>query len=360
MESQGLTKYDHSYANLYAERAIKRSYTIAKNLKISEEAKLLDSGLRADYFTFCDIGGNINGTVRGGLGDLIEAGINGSVYYPIDLDINYFLPNRLKNGPNVKFRPTEDIHGIVGNGENLPIKSGSTNIVLISDVLEHVNQPLNALSEARRVLKPDVGHLMVVSPALYKLDAMKPQNVTLQNIDNLIDMNGHVNFFNKENLDHLFRKSGFKSIETKGIGFALSLPFMLWFNEKFIPDNYFNPKLKEMKIYREISDVVNGLPAEVITDIDINLGKQENLKNFYDKLISGDDQTLLNGIYEVLKYSSNFGSNSVIDESYSKLKSLVEGIKINFIGDHIKEKLKQYVNLNGYQFLANSVLIVAN
>lgn len=357
---EGLTKYDHSYANLYAERTIKRSYTVAKNIRISEEAKLLDSRHRADRFTFCDIGGNINGTVHECLGDLIEAGINGSTYYSIDLDINYFLPNRLKSGPSVKFRSTEDIHGIVGNGENLPIKSGSANIILISDVLEHINQPLNTLSEARRVLKPDIGHLMIVSPALYKLDAMKPQNISLQKIDNLIDMNGHVNFFNKKNLDHLFHKSGFKSVKTKGIGFALSLPFILWFNEKFIPDNYFNPKLKEMKIYREISDVVNDLPAEVVTDIDMNLDNQENLKNFYDKLISGDDQTLLDGIYEVLKYTSNFDSSSVIDESYSKLKSLVEGIKINFTGDHIKEKLKQYVNLNGYQFLANSVLIVAN
>ena len=358
MENKHFNTYDLDYANLYLERTIKRSYTIAKNLRISKEAKLLGSKETNGYFIFCDVGGNINGTVHGGLGDLIENNITGSLYYPVDLDIHYFQPAKLKANTTVNFRPSEMIHGIVGNGEDLPIKENSMNVVLISDVLEHIDKPLAALSEARRIIKT-TGNLMVVSPALYKLDAMKPQNQSLQKIDKLIDMNGHINFFNRSNLESFLIKTGFNSITTKGIGFALSLPYLLWIDEKFIPKNYFNPKTRMEKVYRQISDIVNTLPPEVIADIDNQLNSNGNLKNFYEILIQNQDADILSGIYEILRYSSLFGQNSVVDESYSKLRILVESIKPNFPKSDIKDRFQQYVDSNGYEFLADSVLVIA-
>lgn len=359
MENKQYNKYDHDYANLYVERTIKKPYTIAKNLKIVDEARQISLNGLNGRFTFCDIGGNINGTVRGGLGDLIETDIGNSTYYPIDLDRYYFLPNQLNNNPRVSFRSAENIRGIVGNGENLPVKDNSTNIVLISDVLEHVNRPHVVLGEAKRVIKPNFGRLFIVSPALYKLDGMKPQFPSLENIDHLIDMNGHINFFNKHILDHLLYNAGFETVKIQGIGFALSLPYLLWIDERFIPRNYFDPKSKEEKIYREIADVIGNLTADIVSDIDKNLNNQENYKSFYNGLIFNGDQDVLSGIYEVLRYSSFFGENSIVDESYVKLRNLIENTKIYFQNTNMKNKLKQYIDVNGYEFLANSVLIVA-
>ena len=42
-----------------------------------------------------------------------------------------------------------------GNSERLPVKSGSADIVCIFDVLEHLEDPVSALEEAARILKPD-------------------------------------------------------------------------------------------------------------------------------------------------------------------------------------------------------------
>lgn len=60
---------------------------------------------------------------------------------------------------------------IIGSAENLPVPDASAEAVLSSQVIEHLKNPLQALSEAARVLKPD-GVLFLSYPFLYPLHAI--------------------------------------------------------------------------------------------------------------------------------------------------------------------------------------------
>lgn len=193
-----LLPYGNDYANLYIEQTTKRSYTITKNIQIVQTAVDLSKNQNEkSNFPFLDVGGNVNTILLGGLGDMIENNIKNSIYYSIDLDKHYFIPNLKNKKSNVVFRKAKNLHSVVGNGEKLPFKDNFANIVLTADVLEHVENPDFVLDEAKRVLKPN-GNLLLVIPAFYKLDAVKPLLLNLQRIDDLIDLSGHINFFDKK------------------------------------------------------------------------------------------------------------------------------------------------------------------
>ncbi len=57
---------------------------------------------------------------------------------------------------------------IFGNAQQIPIADNSVDTVLLLDVLEHLPMPEQAVSEIRRVLRPD-GHCIIQVPFLYPL-----------------------------------------------------------------------------------------------------------------------------------------------------------------------------------------------
>jgi len=57
---------------------------------------------------------------------------------------------------------------VCGDATELPFRSGSFDSVIAMEVLEHVKQPEMALSEIKRVLRPD-GYLVVTVPFLYRV-----------------------------------------------------------------------------------------------------------------------------------------------------------------------------------------------
>jgi len=65
----------------------------------------------------------------------------------IGLDINKWNLKRAK----MHFK---QIEAVVGDAENLPIRSKSINIILYTETLEHIPNPRDAISEAVRVLAP--------------------------------------------------------------------------------------------------------------------------------------------------------------------------------------------------------------
>ena len=60
----------------------------------------------------------------------------------------------------------------VGDIHKMPIEDGYCDAIICSSVLEHVRDPLTAMSELRRILKPG-GHIFLYVPSIYPYHARK-------------------------------------------------------------------------------------------------------------------------------------------------------------------------------------------
>jgi SAM-dependent methyltransferase len=84
------------------------------------------------------------------------------------MGVIYFVPGALRAGIDPLAREymrefnfsTRGVHLLASMGENLPFRDGSFDVVIIGNVLDHVNMPGRTLDEVHRVLRPD-GQLLV-------------------------------------------------------------------------------------------------------------------------------------------------------------------------------------------------------
>ncbi|WP_309493007.1 class I SAM-dependent methyltransferase [Candidatus Hecatella orcuttiae] len=127
----------------------------------------------------------------------------------IGLDIS--LPLLRKAGKNDK---TDYIHGV---GETLPLKNSSVNLILCSQVLEHVINPSAILSEMKRVLKPD-GLLVLTVPVPYKSEfwsKIRRKFFVLRRIRvAFIADKKHLRSFSPKEILSLMEENGFSVIES--------------------------------------------------------------------------------------------------------------------------------------------------
>ncbi len=103
---------------------------------------------------------------------LLDAGCNtGKYHFPeynlrglkvVGMDIN---TDYLDTSGNSDSNHNHDIHLAVGDINRLPLAPESVDIVLISEVLEHLNSPIKSLTEAHRVLKKG-GYILIDVPWL--------------------------------------------------------------------------------------------------------------------------------------------------------------------------------------------------
>lgn len=115
---------------------------------------------------------------------------------------------------------------IYGDGQRLPIQSGSVDTVLLLDVLEHLPQPETCVAEIQRVLRPG-GKLVLQVPFLYPLhDA--PYDFHRWTIHGLRALAGRYGFAIESELI-----SG-HSLETAALltNLALSKTVLNWFRQK--------------------------------------------------------------------------------------------------------------------------------
>jgi len=98
---------------------------------------------------------------------------------------------------------------IIGDATSLPIADSSYDVVLLLDVLEHIEDDTKVLREIHRILKRE-GKLIFNVPEDPKL---------FSSIDRY---NGHFRRYSKEGLKKISREAGFSSAQISNSGFPLS------------------------------------------------------------------------------------------------------------------------------------------
>jgi SAM-dependent methyltransferase len=89
---------------------------------------------------------------------ILDVGCGVQPYYPLFADIaSEYDGNDVEPGPRIKY---------VSMVESLPIPDESYDVVLCTQVMEHVRRPVQALSEMTRVLAPG-GHLFMTTHGVY-------------------------------------------------------------------------------------------------------------------------------------------------------------------------------------------------
>jgi SAM-dependent methyltransferase len=89
---------------------------------------------------------------------LLDVGCGGQPYYPLFADVAAsYDGNDVEPGPRIKY---------VSPVESLPIPDESYDVVLCTQVMEHVRHPHQALREMTRVLAPG-GHLLMTTHGVY-------------------------------------------------------------------------------------------------------------------------------------------------------------------------------------------------
>ncbi len=88
-----------------------------------------------------------------------EVGADGTVYA---IDVQVDLLSRIKNEAHRKgYKNIHCIHGDIERMSGSKLRARSVDVVVMSNVLFQLSEPLNAFSEARRILKLD-GRLVVI------------------------------------------------------------------------------------------------------------------------------------------------------------------------------------------------------
>jgi ubiquinone/menaquinone biosynthesis C-methylase UbiE len=107
------------------------------------------------------------------------------------------------------------------DAKDLPIDNQCADIVIMSEVLEHLLETQEVLAEARRVLKKG-GRIIITTPNFCSFrDRILVMFGHLQAYSQHSD---HIKFFNKERLVREFKQAGFKHMNIYGSGFGVPFP----------------------------------------------------------------------------------------------------------------------------------------
>ena len=149
--------------------------------------------------------------------------ISSANYFP--LDVSSFNLKQIKN------KSPKPIYPVSGDVYNLPFETGSLDFIILSEVLEHLDKPDEAIKEIYRVIKPG-GAFVVSVPYNEKL--------TYQiciHCNKPTPTYAHLHVFDKPKLSSIVQNAGFRIVKTHK--FLNKIPNRLHVNRilKFLPYN---------------------------------------------------------------------------------------------------------------------------
>ena len=161
---------------------------------------------------------------------LLQATVAGS--YPVALDLSMqaltFVQSRLREAQSSSEAPG-DFTCAQAIGESLPFQENSFDCVLLSEVIEHLEEPQISIREAVRVLCPG-GRLLVTTPNYRSFWPIMEWVVDRTNMTPKMAGEQHISRFHPSSLKKLLMKSGLRT-EYAGSIYSLS-PFLSLFSSE--------------------------------------------------------------------------------------------------------------------------------
>lgn len=118
----------------------------------------------------------------------------------------------------------KDIEFRVGDAHKLPFRSATFDLVICTEVLEHVVEPESVVSELARVLKPG-------GRAVIEMDSgnflFKMVWYWWTNIRKGVWRDSHIHVFDAEILERLLKKSSMEIIRRKNFNFTMGVAFLM-------------------------------------------------------------------------------------------------------------------------------------
>lgn len=332
-------EYTAEYARKYIKSTLASQYTTYKNEVIANLCSCP---------SVWDLGGNVSGLIRqpGSLRFQLE--IRGVTYHSVDLVPAYFSTAFAKSLGVDELSIFPSLLGAVGDIQKLPLESNSLEVVISADVIEHIPNPDQAMSEINRVLKPG-GKAIIVVPSLYKLDAIHAEHVEKKRYSS------HENKLTFAEWQRLIKKNGLSiDIEqSRPLGILSGLLYLAWLDDRFVPQKASQQEeeifSEEAALFKKVKNAVSALDAE----FDELLMKNQNLlQTLIDLLKSGEIYVLLYKIKEII--TTRMGEICL-----TNFENLLGIIAQNNLNQESLVKVQKLANNQGNLFLGNSVLFVA-
>jgi SAM-dependent methyltransferase len=162
--------------------------------------------------------------------------------------------------------PTNLFAALRGDGTALPFADGAFDAIVVAEVLEHVWNDYDALSEVRRVLKPG-GTLAVTVPRYW------PERVCWAlSTEYHTKPGGHVRIYRLDELTDKLRAAGF---EVRGSHYAHALHAPYWWLRCMVgPDNETSPPVRAYRAFLEWDITAGPRPVRALERaLDPVLGK---------------------------------------------------------------------------------------
>lgn len=333
-------EYTSEYARKYIESTLASPYTIYKNEVIAN--------LCSGYQSVWDLGGNVSGLIRqpGSLSFQLEK--RGVAYRSVDLVPAYFSTVFAKSLGVDKSSIFPSLLGVVGNIQELPVASDSLEAVVSADVIEHIPNPNQAISEIKRVLKPG-GKAIIVVPSLYKLDAVHAEHVEEKRYSS------HENKLTFAEWQRLIEDSGLSiDIEqSRPLGILSGLLYVAWLDERFVPQKASQQEeeifSEEAALFKKVKNAISALDVEFD---ELLIANQDLLPTLIDLLRSGNIYGLLDEIKKII--TARMG-----EADLTNFETLLDIIAENNLNQESLVKIQNLANNQGNLFLGNSALFVA-
>ena len=116
--------------------------------------------------------------------------------------------------------------------EPLPVKSDSADCIIASEVIEHLQNPFLFLSECKRIIKPEVGTIILTTPNALSL-AEYQQYWKANN--HYREYGQHLMNWHRINMDNLIKEAGLEIIHFEYISFHWKRNYLFRFLSWMIP-----------------------------------------------------------------------------------------------------------------------------